>query len=113
MHIIWHPGWLVTLFVIATIACTTNLPPRDLIERDDHAALMAWYAQESVRLREKANEMRRMAEEYAKPTYPLSPKETKEELLRHCQLFSEYYDKAAVEADALAHLHHEAANAIP
>lgn len=100
------------LFMAATMACTP-VPPRDLIERDDHTALMAWYAQEAERLREKADEMRRMAEAYTKPAYQLSPKESREELVRHCLLFIEYYSKAAVEADSLAHLHHEAANVIP
>lgn len=106
-------GWFGIVFVVATLACTTTLPPRDLIERDDHVALMAWYAHEAVRLREKADEMRHMAEAYTKSTYHLSPKESRRELIRHCQLFVEYYSQAAVEADALAQLHHEAANAIP
>ncbi|WP_447601344.1 hypothetical protein [Nitrospira sp. Nam80] len=42
----------------------------------------------------------------------LSPKESRADLIRHCQLFIEYYSKAAAEADTLAQLHHEAANAI-
>ena len=102
-------GWFGILFLAMAMACTTMTPPRDLIERNDHTALTAWYANEAVRLRDKADEMRRMAEAYAEPTYHLSPKESREDLILHCQLFIEYYSKAAVEADALASLHRQAA----
>ena len=113
MNRILSRGRFGILFIAMAMACTTMAPPRDLIERNDHTALTAWYANEAVRLRDKADEMRRMVEVYAEPTYHLSPKESREELILHCQLFIEYYSKAAVEADALAHLHHEAATAIP
>ena len=49
-------------------------------------------------MRDKVAEMRRMAEEYAKPDYVPSPKQTKE---------------AAREAEALAKLHRDLDKTIP
>ena len=105
-------SWFILLFVMAVMACSTG-PPRELIERNDHSGLATWYEQESVRLRGKAEEMYQMSERYAASVYPLSPKESKGELLRHCRSFMQYYTKAAEEAEALAKLHREQAPAIP
>ena len=58
-------------------------------------------------------EMRQMGDRYAAHAYPLSPKESKGELLRHCSDFMRYYTKAAEEAEALAKLHREQEPAIP
>ena len=102
----------VLLFVVTVTACSTA-PPRELIERNDHSGLAAWYEQEAVRLRGKAEEMRQMGDRYAAHAYPLSPKESKGELLRHCSDFMRYYTKAAEEAEALAKLHREQEPAIP
>ena len=109
----WRLRWFGMLFIAAVISCTTTVPPRELIQRSDHGGFATWYAQEATRLRGKAEEMRRMAEEYAKPSYRLSPKEDKAQLITHCQLFIESYTKAAEEADALAKLHREQDKAIP
>ncbi|MFZ3013531.1 MAG: hypothetical protein WA045_07480 [Nitrospira sp.] len=105
-------SWFVLLFVVAVMACSTG-PPRELIERNDHSGLASWYEQEALRLRGKAEEMRQMGDRYAAPAYPLSPKESKGELLRHCRDFMHAYTKAAEEAEALAKLHHEQEPAIP
>ena len=105
-------SWFVLLFVVAVMACSTG-PPRELIERNDHSGLAAWYEQEAVRLRGKAEEMRQMGDRYALHAYPLSPKESKGELLRHCRDFMHAYTKSAEEAEALAKLHREQESAIP
>ena len=41
--------WFILLFVVAVMACSTA-PPHELIERNDHSGLAAWYEQEAVRL---------------------------------------------------------------
>ncbi|MDR4481404.1 MAG: hypothetical protein R3B37_16860 [Nitrospira sp.] len=104
--------WCILLFIVAVMACSTG-PPRELIERNDHSGLASWYEQEALRLRGKAEDMRRMGDRYAAHEYPLSPKESKGELLRHCRDFMHYYTKAAEEAEALAKLHREQEVAIP
>ena len=105
-------SWFILLFVVAVMACSTA-PPRELIERNDHSGLAAWYEQEAVRLRGKAEDMRQMAELYAKPSYQPAPKESKRDLIAHCRSFMDYYTKAAEEAEALAKLHHAQEPAIP
>jgi hypothetical protein len=104
--------WFVLLFVVAVTACSMT-PPHELIERNDHSGLAAWYEQEAVRLRGKAEEMRQMAELYAKPSYRPAPKESKSDLIFHCRSFMDYYTKAAEEAETLAKLHREQEPAIP
>lgn len=106
-------GSLGILFATVVMACATTVPPRELIERNDHGGLATWYEQESLRLRAKAEEMRLMADEYDKPSYQVSPKESRAELITHCQLFIESYTKAAEQAEAMARLHREQDKAIP
>jgi hypothetical protein len=105
-------GWIGTILLALVTACS-SVPPRELIERNDHAGLAAWYEQEAVRLRGKAEEMKQMVAEYAKPSYQPSPKTTKSELIDHCQFFIKYYAQAAQEAEALAKLHRQLEPAIP
>ena len=113
MKISRQVSWFVLLFTMAIMACSTA-PPRELIERNDHSGLAAWYEQEAVRLKGKAEEMRQMIERYAIFSYPhLSPKETKADLIAHCRSFMQYYTKAAEEAEALAKLHREQEPTIP
>lgn len=98
------PVAVVVMFGL--MACTViERPPQDLITKDDHAALAAWYVKEAGRLRWKAEEMRLMLEIYAKPSYQPAPKESKAELIAHCQRFIEYYTKAAEEAERMAQAH--------
>lgn len=110
---------MVWRLIVLTVSLTASLfgcapvPPHELTERQDHAGLAAWYAQEAARLRAKAEAMRRMADEYARPTYPFSPKESKADLTRHCLLLAESYDSAAQEAEHLARLHREQHGQIP
>lgn len=109
----WCLGWIGIPFVVSVLACATTVPPRELIERNDHGGLATWYEQEAARLRANAEEMRLMAEEYAKPSYQVSPKESRAELISHCQLFIESYTKAAEQAQAMARLHRKQDKAIP
>lgn len=108
----WLGRWLSAALLATTIGCASG-PPHDLILRDDHAGLARWYEQQAVTLRDKADEMRRMAEEYAKPDYLPSPKHTKEDLIAHCQLFIKLYTETAREAEALATLHRDLEKPIP
>ncbi len=107
--------WLtrvVLVFNVVVTACSTA-PPHELMERNDHSELATWYEQEAVRLRGKAEEMRQMIEMYAKSSYVPAPKESKTQLIAHCQSFIQYYVKAAEEAEVLATLHHGQEPAIP
>ena len=108
-----HMSWFGMLFILAVMACTTTVPPRELIQRNDHGGLAMWYEQEAVRLRGKVEEMRQMVELYAKPSYQPAPRESKSELIAHCQLFIDYYTKAAEDAEALAKVHRQQDKAIP
>lgn len=100
----FHVAWMAALLAVMVLGCA-SVPPRELVERNDHGGLAVWYEQEALRLHAKAEEMRRMIEEYAKPSFRLSPKENRADLIAHCQFFIESYTKAAVEAEALARLH--------
>jgi hypothetical protein len=108
----WCLGWIGMVLLASLTACAT-VPPRELVERNDHVGLAAWYEQEATRLRGKAEEMRQMAAEYANPSYQPSPKTTKSELIDHCHVFMRYYTQAAEEAETLAKLHRQQEKAIP
>lgn len=113
MKISRHLAWCVLLLIVTVTACST-VPPRELLERNDHSGLATWYEQEAVRLKGKAEEMRQMAARYTAFSEPhLSPKETKADLIAHCRDFMQYYIKAAEEAEALAKLHREQETTIP
>jgi hypothetical protein len=104
--------WLSVALLATTISCASG-PPQDLILRDDHAGLAGWYEREAANLRNKAEEMRRMEEEYAKPDYLPSPKRSKEELIVHFQLFIKLYTETAREAETLAKLHRDLHKTLP
>ncbi len=108
----WLGRWFSAALLTTTLSCA-SAPPQDLILRDDHAGLARWYEREAATLRNKAEEMRRMAEEYAKPDYLRSPKHTKEELTAHCHLFIKLYTETAREAETLAKLHRDLEKTIP
>lgn len=102
--------WILTgiaiLLYALTVSCAAH-PPSELIILDDHAALARWYDRQAVQLREKATDMQRMMEEYNKPTFVPSAKETKDGLIAHCQLFIKLYSETAREAETLANLHRD------
>ena len=60
-------------------------PPRDLLVRNDHAGLEAWYLKEAADLRQRAKEMMVMAEEYQKNPGPSTrgvvPSKTREKTM--------------------------------
>lgn len=96
-------SFMPVLVLFGLVACAvTGSPPRDLLAKDDHAALAAWYTKEAAGLRWKVEEMRLMREMYEAPSYQPAPKESKAELIAHCQRFIEYYTKAAEEAESMA-----------
>jgi hypothetical protein len=45
--------------IVLTVGCA-SLPPRELVQRNDHAGLTAWYQEEARDLRMRAEEMRQM-----------------------------------------------------
>ncbi len=101
-------GIVAALAMLGIMACAVIAsPPQELLAKNDHAALAVWYAKEAAGLRWKSEEMRQMAEMYAKPSYQPAPKESKAQLIAHCQLFIEYYTKAAEEAERMAQAHRD------
>ena len=99
-------SFIPVLVLFGLVACAAiGSPPQELIAKDDHAALAAWYAKEAAGLRWKVEEMRLMQDMYADPSYQPAPKESKAELIAHCQRFIEYYTKAAEEAERMAQAH--------
>lgn len=105
-----HGSIVATLAAIGLAACALIAPPpADLISKNDHAALAAWYDKEAAHLRQHAKDMMIMAEEYQKNPGPgtrgvLSPKI---DFLDHCRTLAAMYTKAAEEADLLAQGHRE------
>lgn len=105
--------WWVGIILLALVTACSSAPPRKLVERNDHPGLAAWYEQEAAHLRGKAEAMRQMVAEYAKPSYQPSPKTSKSELIEHCDYFIKYYTRAAEEAEILAKLHRQQEKAVP
>lgn len=64
-------------------------------------------------MRGKAEEIRQMAELYAKPSYQPAPKESIREAIAQCRLFNDHHAHAAEEAEDLPRLHREQHQAIP
>gem|GEM_PF-1518900 len=96
------------LVMFGLVACAASgSPPQELIAKNDHAALAAWHTREGAGLRWKAEEMRLMLDMYANPSYQPAPKESKAELIAHCQRFIEYYTKVAEEAERMAQAHRD------
>ena len=89
--------------IVLTVGCA-SLPPRELVQRNDHAGLTAWYQEEARDLRMRAEEMRQMGDYYEKYT----PKQGQQSsLVMHCRNLVEKYTRAAEELDGLATLHAE------
>ena len=92
-----------SVLIVLTVGCA-SLPPRELVQRNDHAGLIAWYQEEARELRMRAGEMRLMGKEYEK----YMPKQGQQSnLVQHCQNLVEKYTRAAEELDGLATLHAE------
>ncbi len=105
-----HGGIVATIIAIGLAACAIIAgPPRDLVEKNDHVALAAWYDKEAAHLRQHAKDMMVMAEEYRRNPGPstrggVSPKI---DFLQHCETLASIYTKAAEEADLLAQGHRD------
>jgi len=99
------------LIVLTAVACAVIAgPPRDLVAKNDHAGLEAWYAKEASHLRQRAHDMKVMAEEYQKNLAPsmLSVQSSKIDMVQHCQTLAAIYTKAADEAEVIARAHQDA-----
>lgn len=95
--------------IIALLASCVSGPPTQLIERNDHEGLEAWYQQEATNLRARAENMRQMAKVYEE--VPFLPtwysQRTGQDMVRHCQSLVKKYTKLAKEMEALARTHKE------
>jgi hypothetical protein len=92
-----------TILFALTVGCF-SVPPKELVQKNDHGGLTAWYQEEARDLRRRAEEMRLMGKEYE----IMTPKQGQQSsLVQHCRNLEEKYTKAAEEAEALAKLHME------
>ncbi len=91
--------------VTILVGCAAvSVPPSQMIQQHDHAGLAAWYEQEAVNLRARAEEMSQTAKSYE---HRMTKSGHRSELVQHCRNLSKRYTKAAEEAEALAQLHAE------
>lgn len=99
------------LMMVGLVACAVIAsPPRDLVAKNDHAALEAWYVKEAAHLRQRAKEMIVMAEEYQKNPGPSTRGvvSSKIDMVQHCHSLAAIYTKAAEEAEVMARAHRDA-----
>lgn len=86
-------------------------PPAQLLAKQDHVALAAWYEQEAARLREKATEMDQMVEAYQRDPeraqQMMSHGSPKVDFVEQCHVLAAGYRKGARDAEALAQAHRE------
>ena len=115
MERIWRTR-LINIFILLVAlglsACSfVATPPADLLAKNDHVALAAWYDDEAARLSEKAKEMDRMVEEYRKDPgraqQMMSHGSSKADFVQECKLLAAAYRSAAREAETLANSHRE------
>ena len=103
-------GVAAVLMMVGVVACAVIAsPPQDLVAKNDHAGLEAWYVKETAHLRQRAKDMLVMAEEYQKNPEAasrgvLSPKI---DMVQHCQSLAAIYTKAADEAEVIARAHRD------
>jgi len=95
---------LGAILIAMVVGCATVPPPQEMIEHKDHAGLAAWYQQEAVHLRAKAEEMKEMAKSYEERM--TKPRQSSA-LIQHCRNLADRYTTAASEAEAAAKLHAE------
>jgi len=102
---------IVAVLIMGLVACAViGTPPRDLVAKNDHAALEAWYVKEAAHLRQRAKDMIVMAEEYQKNPGPSTRGVVppKIDMVQHCHTLAAIYTKAAEEAEVMARAHREA-----
>ena len=98
------------MMMVGVVACAgITSPPQDLIAKNDHAGLEAWYMKEAAHLRQRAKDMTVMAEEYRKnPGLTMrGGVPPKMDMIQHCQNFAGIYTKAADEAEVIARGHRD------
>lgn len=103
-------GVVAALMMVGVVACTvTDSPPQDLVAKNDHAGLEAWYVKEAAHLRKRTKDMMAMAEVYQRIHGPSTPAavSAKIVLVQHCQTLAASYAKAADEAEMIAHAHRD------
>ena len=104
---------VAALMMVGVVACTVpsdiDNVPQDLVAKNDHVGLEAWYVKEAVHLRKRAKDMMAMAEKYQKIQGPSTSGavSAKFVLVQHCQALAASYSKAADEADEMARAHQE------
>jgi hypothetical protein len=101
---------VAVLVLVGIVACAVVAsPPRELVAKNDHAALATWYEKEAAHLRQHAKDMVVMAETYEKSPGPSTRGEVppKIDLVQHCRTLAAMYTKSAEEADALAKAHRD------
>lgn len=98
------------MMMVGVVGCAVIAsPPQDLVAKNDHAGLEAWYVQETAHLRQRAKDMTVMAEEYRKNP-GLSTRgglSSKVDMVQHCQALAGIYTKAADEAEMFVHAHRD------
>lgn len=103
-------GVVTALMMVGLVACTvTDSPPQNLVAKNDHAGLEAWYVKEAAHLRQREKDMMAKAEQYQKNPGPNTPGvvSTKIVLVQHCQTLAATYAKAADEAQMMARAHRD------
>ena len=115
MKSIWRMR-LINMFVLLVAMGLSGCsflatPPAELLARNDHVALAAWYENEAARLRQKAQEMDQMVEAYRRDperaqrmTSHGSPKV---DFVQQCHILAAAYRNAATQAETLATSHRE------
>ena len=93
-------------FLAMIVGCASSNPPKELLQRNDHAGLAAWYQQEARDLHKRAEELHKIGKEYEMET----PKQGQTSILvQHSKNLEEKYTNAAEAAEALAKFHAEQA----
>ena len=100
---------LALLVALGLSACSfLGSPPGELLARNDHVALAAWYENEAARLQQKAQEMDQMVEIYRKDperAQRMMLHGPKVDFVQQCHILAAAYRHAATEAETLAKSH--------
>ena len=106
-------GVVAALLMVGIVACTVpsdiDSVPQDLVAKNDHAGLEAWYVKEAAHLRKRTKDMTAMAERYQQLQGPSTPGDVSAKfvLVQHCQALAASYSKTADEADEMARAHRD------
>ncbi len=115
MESIWRMRLLnmcVLLVAMGLSACSfLATPPAELLARNDHVTLAAWYENEAAGLRQKAQEMDQMVEAYQRDPERARQMMThgspKIDFVPQCHILAAAYRNAATQAETLATSHRE------